>query len=187
MQISKRIIPLLIVLTLCLSACSPGSRQQTDEVLYAENGAPHAIGQQQEQQVGAWQLAVLNVEIAGSLKGSQDSVQYSGDTLSTGIQETPGEGNVFVLIELNADKIETGTSKFVWDHVYVADTEGNRFGRMANDSFLDNYGFERMKATDLTLGNNQGYICFEIPAQAVQSALTLHYEADEGTATIALN
>jgi len=138
-------------------------------------------------QAGPWSVAVLSYETDETLSGTQNALQYNGKNVSTQIQETPGEGNVFLLVELKIEKVQTGASAFSWNKLYISDSAGNQYQRCANDSFLENYGYERIKSTDLVLGTNEGYICVEIPTATAQETLTLNYQSDGETLCIPLS
>ena len=134
----------------------------------------------------AWSITVVDSQIVEAFSGTENSMQYNGENISTEIQETPGEGNEFLLMEMEIEKVQAGASAFSWDQLYVEDGSGNQYQRCANDSFLENYGYARIKSTDLTLGTYEGYICFEVPAGTDVGTLTLHYESDEETLSIPL-
>lgn len=137
--------------------------------------------------IGVWSLTVTNLLVTKDLQAEQSSVQYSGETIQSKIQEMPDEGNVFVLVTLTLEKQQAGAATFVWDQLWVQDADGNKYARMENDSFLESYGYARQNSTDLTLGKNEGSICFELPEQQASGKLTLCYESDGTTASIPLN
>jgi hypothetical protein len=85
------------------------------------------------------------------------------------------------------EKTQAGAAAFSWSCLYVEDSAGNRYLRSDKDSFLESYGYGRIKSTDLTLGTNEGYICFEIPTSASEDKMTLKYESDESLISIPLN
>jgi len=58
---------------------------------------------------------------------------------------------------------------------------------MDNDTFLETHGLPRIKSTDLSIGNNHGYVCFEMPASSDFSKLTLVYAAEGSAQNIALS
>lgn len=137
--------------------------------------------------IGVWNLTVSNLLVAENLLAEQSSVQYSGEAVQSKIQETPDEGNVFVLVTLTIEKQQAGAAAFTWDHLWVQDADGNKYARMENDSFLESYGYVRQNSTNVTLGKNEGSICFELPKQQASGKLTLCYDSDGATASIPLN
>ena len=94
---------------------------------------------------------------------------------------------MYLLVLLNIDKAQAGKEKFLWSDLSVVDADGNAYTRMANDTFLETHGLPRVKATDLSIGNNHGYICFEVPATVDASMLTLVYSAEGSAQQIALS
>ena len=79
----------------------------------------------------------------------------------------------------------------ITDPPYNVNYEGRagqiKNARMANDTFLETHGLPRVKATDLSIGNNHGYICFEVPASVDASKLILVYSAEGSAQQIALS
>lgn len=140
-----------------------------------------------DEQEGPWRITVLGCQATDTLNGTQESLQYSGENVTTDIEEKAGEGNAFVLLSLKIEKTQSGAPAFAWEKLTVEDEGGNGYHRCENDSFLENYGYERIKSTDLTLGVNEGYICFELPIEAAQGMLTLVYESETETLRIPLN
>lgn len=179
-----------VIILLCqlyLAGCTSGSADQTAAGT-AEQATVSAVEEASAavEQESSWNITVMNSQIVEAFTGTENSMQYNGENISTEIQETPGEGNVFLLIEMQIEKVQTGASAFLWDHLYISDSSGNRYQRCANDSFLESYGYTRIKSTDLTLGAYEGCICFEVPDETDVDALTMHYESDEETLSITL-
>ena len=134
-----------------------------------------------------WQISVETSEITSSISSTEAVVTYGGDVNQVSHSDDPSEGNVYLLLLLNIDKTQAGKDKFLWSDLSVVDADGNTYARMANDTFLETHGLPRVKATDLSIGNNHGYICFEVPATVDDSKLTLVYSAEGSAQQIALS
>ena len=134
-----------------------------------------------------WQISVETSEITSSISSTQAVVAYGGDVSQVSHSDQPSEGNVYLLVLLNIDKAQAGKDKFLWSDLSVVDADGTAYSRMANDTFLETHGLPRVKATDLSIGNNHGYVCFEIPATLDASKLTLVYSAEGSAQQIALS
>ena len=134
-----------------------------------------------------WQISVEASEITDSISSTQAVVAYGGDVSQVSHSDAPSEGTVYLLVLLNIDKSQAGKDKFLWSDLSVTDADGNVYSRMANDTFLETHGLPRVKATDLSIGNNHGYVCFEIPATLDASKLTLVYSAEGSAQQIALS
>ncbi len=128
----------------------------------------------------AWNLAVVSAEAAADLKGTRAYTQYDGTTSETPIEQKPASGSTFLLLELVVEKKQAGAPAFSWKDVRVEDGAGGSWSRMANDTFLESFGFPRVKSTDLTFGRNEGFVCFEIPESAAKGALHLVHEGSDG-------
>ena len=134
-----------------------------------------------------WQISVEESEITDSISSTQAVVAYGGDVSQVSHSDAPSDGNVYLLVLLNIDKTQVGKDKFLWSDLSVVDADGSTYARMANDTFLETHGLPRVKATDLSIDNNHGYVCFEIPATVDASKLTLVYSAEDSAQQIALS
>lgn len=134
-----------------------------------------------------WQISVVESEITANISSTKAFVEYGGDVNQVSYSDQPSEGNVYLLVLANIDKNQPGKEKFVWSELSVLDADGNAYARMDNDTFLETHGLPRIKSTDLSIGNNHGYVCFEVPASSDFSKLTLVYAAEGSTQNIALS
>ena len=166
---------LLSALLLLTAGCAAQAKVPTDA---AESAADSSL---------IWQISVEASEITDSISSTQAVVAYGGDVSQVSHSDAPSEGNVYLLVLLSIDKAQAGKDKFLWSDLSVVDADGNAYTRMANDTFLETHGLPRVKATDLSIGNNHGYICFEVPATLDASKLTLVYDADGSAQQIALS
>lgn len=153
------------LLALILTACVAGGTQPL---------------QGSDQSNYLWQLSILHAEASDNLANTQTFILYGGDTEDVQYAKTASPGHTFLLLELSVDKNGVGGKPFSWSDVYVEDGAGNRYRRMDNDVFLEDYDMPRLKSTDLTIGGNSGYVCLEIPADTDLSGLKLVHEAEEG-------
>ena len=133
-----------------------------------------------------WVVELIKWETASDLKGTQSAQQYNGDVTRIQFSEKPADGKIFLLIEMSIDKQIPGPSTFDWDQLYIVDSVGNQYHRMENDTFLQNFNFPRIKSTNLTIGENKGFICFEIPIEASEQKLELVISNADGTQNIPL-
>lgn len=134
-----------------------------------------------------WQISVVESEITANISSTKAFVEYGGDVNQVSYSDQPSEGNVYLLVLANIDKSQPGKEKFVWSELSVLDADGNAYARMDNDTFLETHGLPRIKSTDLSIGNNHGYVCFEVPASSDFSKLTLVYAAEGSAQNIALS
>lgn len=175
----KRSIPTLItLLTMLLFLCA-GCATQAKTLAAAANSEPDASL--------VWQITVEESEITSSISSTKAFVAYGGDVNQVSFSDQPSDGSVFLLVLMSIDKNQPGKDKFLWSDLSVVDADGNSFSRMANDTFLETHGLPRIKATDLSIGNNHGYICFEVPATVDSSKLTLTYTAEGSAQQISLS
>ena len=154
---------------LFVSACS-SSGQQTGSAEAAQSD-PSAF---------EWGIQVKSSQVAGDLSETQTVQQYDGGVTQETVESEPGEGNVYLLLELAIEKQASDAASFEWKKLSVQDAAGNRYARMENDTFLESFGYSRIKSIDLTLGKNEGYACFEIPEESAAGDLVLVYEDTQG-------
>jgi len=133
-----------------------------------------------------WMLTLLSHESADDLSGTKAAVLYSGDKIDVAYRQKPGAGNTYLLLEIRVEKERAGAGAFRWTDVRVEDATGERWSRMANDTFLSNFNFPRIKSTDLTFGTNEGFLCFEVPKSVAAGPLVLVHETEGGLTRIAL-
>jgi hypothetical protein len=133
-----------------------------------------------------WTITVDRWEISDALNATQSVMQYNGVATNIQYEEKPADGHTFLLMRLTIEKQSAGPSTFQWDQLYVVDGAGHQTQRHPNDTFLANYNLLRIKSTDLVIGRNEGYLCFEIPLSASYDDLILTYESGEGILEIPL-
>ena len=167
-------IALMSALLLLCAGCAAQAKAPADAAATADSSL-------------VWQISVETSEITSSISSTEAVVTYGGDVNQVSHSDDPSEGNVYLLLLLNIDKTQAGKDKFLWSDLSVVDADGNTYARMANDTFLETHGLPRVKATDLSIGNNHGYICFEVPATVDASMLTLVYSAEGSAQQIALS
>jgi len=132
-----------------------------------------------------WDLQVLSWETAQSLEATEAITSYEGSVSTAVHEDAPAEGCVYLLVKLSLQKTEAGGEGFQWEKLCARDAEGNRYTRMENDTFIETYGFKRLPATELRIGDQQGFVAFEVPAEAAEDEFTFQYALTEET-TIAI-
>jgi len=127
-----------------------------------------------------WCVELHGCELADSLTATSAAVQYNGGILETQNEILPESGNTFLLLHLTVEKTGEGKASFSWEDAYVADSSGGRYHRHPNDTFLANLNIPRLKGTDIVLGKETGFVCYEIP----KGAGGLRFVADGGNITL---
>lgn len=122
-----------------------------------------------------WVISLQKYEVKDKLESVQTVQQYVGTTQQYH-QQTPAPGNVYLLMEISVNKQGTDATTFDWSNLSIQDSTGNTYQRSDNDSFLEIYNYTpRMTGLAITFGDNQGWVCFEIPQSAANGTLTLVY------------
>ena len=124
-----------------------------------------------------WEIRIQEATTADSLQTTVPVTQYDGSVDQVPYSNAPADGHIYVLLHLDVVKAGKGTGSFSWDKVSLQDENGNCYTRI-NDSFLSDHGYDRMAGTDIKIGSKSGWICFEIPADSAEGALTLLYKEE---------
>jgi Tfp pilus assembly protein PilP len=125
-----------------------------------------------------WKVDVLKSEVKDKLESIETVNQYVGST-DVLHQQYPAEGNVYLIMKVIISKQGTDPAPFDWTKLTVQDQAGNTYPRVSNDTFLEQFNYiPRMTGLEIKLGENEGWVCYEIPAQAAKGMLTLTYTAE---------
>jgi hypothetical protein len=125
-----------------------------------------------------WQVDLSKFEVKSKLESIETVQQYVGsvDELR---QQSPAEGNVYLIMKVTISKQGAESVPFDWSKLTVQDQAGIFYPRIGNDSFLEQFKYTpRLTGLEIKLGVNEGWICYEIPAQAAKGKLTLTYNAE---------
>jgi|WetSurMetagenome_2_1015567.scaffolds.fasta_scaffold406947_1 hypothetical protein len=127
----------------------------------------------------SWQVAVSSFDLKDNLNTVEVVTQYDGSKMEVVHQQSPTQGNSYLVSKLTISKTGAASDVFNWQDLVVRDNAGNSYPRLRNDTFLEQHKFTpRMTGLALRLGVNEGWICFEIPSQAASGQLTLAYTAE---------
>jgi hypothetical protein len=120
----------------------------------------------------------LKFEVKNKLESVENVTQYIGSTQEVH-QQYPAAGNVYLILKLTVSKQGAESTPFDWNYLTVKDNAGNTYQRNGNDTFLEQFNYTpRMTGLEIKLGVNEGWICYEIPAQAAEGKLTLTYTGE---------
>jgi len=148
---------------------------------------PAATATPETDQSLVWNITIVESELTSNIASTKAFVEYGGEVNEVSFSDQPAEGKSYLLVLLNIDKNQPGKEKFLWSELSVVDAEGTAYLRHENDTFLELHGLPRIKATDLSIGNNHGYICFEVPSSVDASQLSLVYAKEDSAQKIALS
>jgi hypothetical protein len=125
-----------------------------------------------------WTVSLSEFEIKDKLESIETVVQYNG-SYDEVHQQYPAEGNVFLIMELTISKQGADTTPFDWSQLTIQDAAGNVYPRSSDDTFLEQHKYTpRLTGLEIKFGENEGWVCYEIPAQAADGALTLIYSGE---------
>ena len=131
----------------------------------------------------SWIVRVIDVETRGSLTTKTQVKQYDGSMKDVDYDNEPSAGNIYCLINMSISKTAAGGSSFEWERLHIIGDDGMSYNRI-EDIFLSNHGYDRLPGTDLQIGDNNGWICFELPQDVKVQKLI--YETDDTQAEIEL-
>ncbi len=122
-----------------------------------------------------WSVNLLKYEVKDKLEITDTVTQYIGSTQELH-QQYPDAGDVYLIMDLSVSKQNAESTSFDWSQLTVQDSAGKTYPRMSNDTFLEPFKYTpRMTGLVMIMGVNQGWVCYEIPAQAANGKLTLSY------------
>jgi len=128
-----------------------------------------------------WKIEILSVEVKTDLVTKEIVTLYTGDKDTVLHENFPAEGNVFLILDLSISKNGDESSTFDWEKLSVLDNNGVSYQRLENDSFLEQHNYApRMTGLPIRFGENEGWVCFELPASAAKGKLYLQYSTSEG-------
>ena len=134
-----------------------------------------------------WYVDPSKFEVKEKLETIETVQQYVGTTQELH-QQYPSEGNVFLIMKLTISKQGADATPFEWSKLTVMDGAGNAYPRISNDTFLVQFNYTpRMTGLEIKFGLNEGWVCYEIPAQAATGTLTLVYAGEGSQQEIILN
>lgn len=140
---------------------------------------------QPDQSAFTWRIEILDAQWSDGLEAVRQSTQYDGTTIESEYKKTPEDDQVFLLMKLRVYKEAAGGPAFSWEDVTLEASDGEAFPRQT-DSFLADYGYERMAGADLRLMENQGWVCFQVPETLKDGSWGLIHSSDEGENRIGL-
>lgn len=125
-----------------------------------------------------WTVSLAKFEVKNKLQGIRTVAQYNG-SYDEVIQQSPADGNVYLILKLTVSKQGKDPASFDWTQLTVQDTAGNIYHRIGNDTFLEQYKYTpRMTGLAIKFGENEGWLCYEIPVKAADGKLTLSYNVE---------
>ena len=125
-----------------------------------------------------WKVDLSKFEVKDKLERIETVNQYIGTTQELH-QQYPAKGNVFLIMKVTVSKQNTQSAPFDWTKLTIQDSAGNTYQRTSNDTFLEQFNYTpRMTGLQILFGVNEGWVCYEIPAQAANGKLTLTYNAE---------
>lgn len=157
----KKYVIAILSLMLIISGCGSAEKSIENETI------TEALSTTNKEDL-AWLITVDTAEKVNDFSKSQSVAQYSGDVANVTYKQTPSANKTFLLLKLTIKKQIAGKNTFSWDNCFIVDENGTEYSRMADDTFLENFGFKRLKSVDLTLGENTGYLCAEVDEKATK-------------------
>ena len=159
----KQLWKALVIGALCvaLSALCLACAEEAEAALYDET-------------VGGWHIAVEKVMVRQSMKNVTVDLGYTDVETTEFVKEAP-EGKLLCLVKLNIEKAGS-REKIAWENMLLTDAQGRQYNRI-EDNFISDLGMKHMPGTPLNFGVNEGWIAYEIDADA--ETLTLSYDFAE--------
>ena len=130
---------------------------------------------------GGWSLSISDLECSASLSTVSTFLGYAS-VETRNLERTADAGYEFLLLKLSFKK-QDSTESIAWNRLFLEDDSGNQYFRI-DDSFLADYGMNRLPGTALNFGSYEGWICFQIPENT--NDLTFVYPFASETLSVSL-
>jgi hypothetical protein len=121
-----------------------------------------------------WGIYIKEVQLIDKLQTDKTITHYDGSSEVISISDEPTTNNIFLLVKLEINKNNPGVGIFSWSKLLVIDENGKSYARIA-DSFISQHNYERLPSIDIRLGENTGWIAFEISKESKTQKLSLVY------------
>ncbi|MCD7954174.1 MAG: aryl-sulfate sulfotransferase [Lachnospiraceae bacterium] len=129
-------------------------------------------------EAAGWQITLEDVTRSASLSAVSVELGYTS-VETTDIEQTASDGCEYCMLKLSF--VKNGSMEAIeWEKLFLIDGDGNSYTRI-DDSFITDFGMSRLPGTALNFGSYEGWICFEIPAEASDLTLVYAFESEELT------
>lgn len=126
--------------------------------------------------VAGWQIVYENCMVESSLENASVSLGYA-EVETNNFEKKAEDGKTFCLIKLKITKNDS--SEIIdWSKFKLVDSDGNEYTR-EEDSFITDLGMIRMTGDNLNFGENEGWICYQIPKEAKDLKIVYPFSSDK--------
>ena len=99
---------------------------------------------------------------------------YTGDSILHDFENTPSQGNKFVLVKITASNQDT-TIQSLNSLEFKLKVNDKMYSRIADDKFLLNYNIKPFTRLKIKKGTHEGHLLFEVPITELSNNATLFY------------
>ena len=99
---------------------------------------------------------------------------YTGDSILHDFENTPSQGNKFVLVKITANN-QDSTIDPLNSSNFKLKIEDKTYERIADDKFLLNYNIKPFTRLKIKKGTHEGHLLFEVPITELSNNATLFY------------
>ncbi|MCD8014365.1 MAG: aryl-sulfate sulfotransferase [Lachnospiraceae bacterium] len=126
--------------------------------------------------VAGWQITLEDASRSASLSAVSVELGYTS-VETTDVEQSAADGMEYCMLKLSF--VKNGSMETIeWEKVFLTDGNGNSYSRI-DDSFITEFGMTRLPGTALNFGSYEGWICFEIPEDALDLTLVYTFESEE--------
>ncbi len=127
-------------------------------------------------EAAGWEIVYENSMVESSLENASVSLGYA-EVETNNFEKKADEGKTFCLIKLKITKNDS--SEIIdWSKFKLTDSDGNEYTR-EEDSFITDLGMMRMTGDNLNFGENEGWICYQIPEDSKELKLVYQFTSEK--------
>ena len=123
-----------------------------------------------------WQIVYENCMVESSLENASVSLGYA-EVETNNFEKQADEGKTFCLVKLKITK-DDSAEIIDWKKFKLIDGSGNEYTR-EDDSFITDLGMIRMTGDNLNFGENEGWICYQIPKESKDLKIVYQFESEK--------
>lgn len=125
--------------------------------------------------VAGWEIVYENCMVESSLENASVSLGYA-EVETNNFEKQADEGKTFCLVKLKITKNDS--SEIIdWSKFKLVDGDGNEYTR-EEDTFITDLGMIRMTGDNLNFGENEGWICYQIPKESKDLKLVYPFSSE---------
>ncbi len=124
--------------------------------------------------IDGWDIQAESPKVSEILSIEQEVETYTGDMMLHKIEQTPSDGNVYIIIPITANRSDKNAG-LLYSTKFQLQIGNLIFDRLSDDSFLVDYNIQPFTRLNIKMGSHKGSLIFEVPKIESQKENMLLY------------